>query len=165
MRPELEPRLRFALARLRLFWAATLAAGLACAGLGVLAAPAAAPPGASSTPPTAAAVAAIGAACAAAVLLLDRAILAPGQVAARVPLPDGDLALRYLLVGHLALWSLAETPAILGFAQLLLGGPLRTHLALCALALGALALLAPTRARIAARVEAAIRSPAPLGRP
>jgi hypothetical protein len=153
--------MRAALPRLRLFWAAMLAAILGCAGLGVLASPVPSPPVEATTPPAAVVVAALGALCAAAVVLLDRAILAPGQVAARVPLPDPDLALRYLLAGHLALWSLAGLPAIFGFANLLLGGPRRTLLALCAISLGILALLAPTERRIRTRVETALKSPLP----
>ena len=159
MHPELDRRVRAELPRLRLFWAAMLAASLACAGLGVLASPVSSPLGEASAPPAAVAVAALGLVSAAAVLLLDRAILAPGQVAARVPIPDPGLALRYLLAGHLALWSLAALPAILGLAHLLLGGPLRTSLALCAVSLGIFALLAPTRTRIATRLAAVVRRP------
>jgi hypothetical protein len=163
--PELKRRVRAALPRLRLWWAAMLAASLACAGLGVLASPVLTPWGEAPGPPAAVAVAVLGVLSAAAVLLLDRALLAPGQVAARVPHPDPDLALRYLLAAHLALWSLATLPAILGFAHLLLGGSLRTNQALCALSLGTLALLAPMQGRIATRVGAAIRPPGPVGGP
>ena len=158
MRPEAEVRVRSALPRLRLFWAAALGATLACAGLGALAAPAvsAAAAGETATPPAAVAIATLGALCAAATLALDRALLSPGRIAARLPAPDSALAERYLLVGHLALWSLALLPALLGFAQLLLDGRLGTHLALCGVSLAVLAVLLPSRARVGARIAAAL---------
>lgn len=156
MRPETGPRVRF-LPRLRLFWTAALGASLAFAGLGVLASPVVSPAGAASVPPLAAAIAALGVLCGAATLALDRAILSPGRVAARIPFPDSALAQRYLLAGHLALWSLALLPAMLGFAQLLFDGQLATHLALCAVSAGILALLMPSRSRISARVAAVLR--------
>jgi hypothetical protein len=104
------------------------------------------------------AIAAIGLICALAPLPLDRMILAPGRIAARIPLPDVALTLRHLLAGQLAIWSLAELPAILGFSQLLLGGELPTHLALCSLALVNLGLLLPTKSRITTRVGAVLHS-------
>ena len=159
MRPEAERCVQHALPRLRLFWGATLGAGLACAGLGALASPvfSASAGGETASPPAATAIATLGLLCGAATLALDRALLSPGRIAARVPAPDGALAERYLLVGHLALWSLALLPGLLGFAQLLLDGRLGTHLALCGVSLAALAVLMPSRARIGARVAAALR--------
>ena len=74
-----------------------------------------------------------------------------------MPVPDHALVQRHLLAGHLVLWSFAEVPALFGFAQLLLDGALGTHLALCAVSLAILALLMPTRARIATRMEAVLR--------
>jgi hypothetical protein len=135
-------------------WAAMLASTLALAALGRLAVPHEAPAAAGATPAAALAVASLGALCAVLVLVLDRVLLGPKQLAARVGVPDRALAGRYLLAAHLALWALAGVPAILGFAQLLLGGPLRLHYALCALSLGLFALLMPTRARIRARLDA-----------
>lgn len=157
MPPEADRQVRLALPRLRLFWGAMLMASLGFAGLGVLASPVVSAPGAGGSPPLALALAAIGVLCGAAALLLDRVILAPKQVSARFPFPDAVLAQRYLLAGHLALWSLAQLPAILGFTQLLFDGCLRTHLALCAVSLSILALQMPTRARISTRLEAALR--------
>lgn len=142
-------------AGLLLPWGAMLLSSLALAGLGRLAVPAGDPP--ASTPALASAVAALGVALVAAVLALDRWLLAPGRLAQRIGVPDRSLAKRHLIAAHLALWSLAELPAILGFAHLLLGGTLRTHLALCAVSLGLLALLMPTGQRIGARLDAVMR--------
>jgi hypothetical protein len=140
-------------AGLLLPWAAMLLSGLALAGLGRLAVPAGGSATGGPAPALASSVAALGALCVVAVLALDRALLAPERVAQRVLVPDRSLAERYLTAAHLTLWSLAELPAILGFAHLLLGGTLRVHLALCGLSLGLLALLMPTAKRIGARLE------------
>jgi len=142
---------------LRGCWAFMLAAALAWAGLGLFAAPAGTPSGAPAATPVTVAIAALGVLCAVAAIWLDRAILSPGRMAGLVPLPDLTLAQRHQLAGHLALWSIAELPALFGFAQLLLDGSLGTHLALCAVSLAILALLMPTRARITARLEAVLR--------
>jgi len=149
-----ERHLRDSLPPLRLSWSFMLAANLACAGLGVLAVPVVSLPGKAPASPLAAAIAAFGALVAAATLWLDRRLLAPSRIARVLPVPDPALARRHLLVGHLALWSLAEVPALLGFAQVLLDGTLGAHLALCATSLVLLALLLPTRARITSRMEA-----------
>jgi hypothetical protein len=138
-------------------WAAMLVATLAFAAMGSFAAPAGTPADAGGPKPAATAVAALGLICALTPLPLDRVILAPAKIAARIPLPDLALTLRHLLAGHLALWSLAELPAILGLSQLMLGGALPAHLALCALALANLGLLMPTQARIGARVDAVMK--------
>ena len=155
MSSALERHVRSLLTPLRCCWAFMLAAALAWAGLGLFAAPAGTPSGAPT--PFTAAIAALGVLCAAAAVWIDRAVLTPGRIAGLVPLPDLALARRHLLAGHLALWSIAELPALFGFAQLLLDGPLGTHLALCAVSLAILALLMPTRARVTARLEAVLR--------
>ena len=134
-----------------------LVASLALAGLGVLASPVVSPWDITTARPITATIASLGVLCAAATIWLDRAFLAPGRIAILVPIPDHALARRHLLAGHLALWSLAELPALFGFAQLLLDGALGTHLALCAVSLAILTLLMPTRARITARMEAVLR--------
>jgi len=154
VRPESERRVRAALPALRSAWSLMLAANLAFAGLGMLASPVAVAPEHAALPPLAAALSALGVLCAGATIWLDRAILAPGRVGGLSPIPDGELARRHLLAGHLALWSLAILPALLGFAQLLLGGTLAALLALCALSLAILAVLMPTRTRIGTRLEA-----------
>ena len=157
MRPDIERHVRLVLPSLRSFWSLMIAASVALAGLGVLASPVASLSGTTTATPVTAATTVFGVLCAAATIWLDRAILTPGRIASAMPIPDHTLAQRHLLAGHLALWSLAEVPALLGFAQLLLDGALGTHLALCAVSLTVLALLMPTRARIAARMTAALR--------
>ena len=134
-----------------------LAASFVWAGLGILASPVEAPSGAATATPITATITALGFLCAAGIIWLDRAILTPARLAGLVVIPDSALARRHLLAAHLALWSLAQVPALLGFAQLFLDGALRTHLMLCAVSLALLALLMPTRARIAARLEAVLR--------
>ena len=156
MHPDSERRVQAALPPLRVSWSLMLAASLGWAWLGAIASPAGSPPDATATPPFTMALAALGALCALATLWIDRAIITPERMAALMPVPDHALAQRHLLAGHLALWSLAVLPALFGFAQLLLGGALATHLALCAASLAILALLMPTRARIAARLEAVL---------
>jgi hypothetical protein len=103
------------------------------------------------------AIAALGVLCALATIVIDRKIITPERMAALIPAFDYALVHRHLLAGHLVLWSLAELSALLGFAQLFLDGALHTHLALCAASLTTLAVLMPTRARIAARVAAVLR--------
>lgn len=152
-----ERQVRSALPLLRLCWSLLLAAVLALAGLGGLAAPAAAPQDGASAGPLGAAAVVLGLTCALATLWLDRRILAPHRIALLLQVPDLALARRHLLAGHLALWALAAVPALLGFAQLLLDGRLAAHLALCAVSLAVLALLLPTRARVGARLGAAAR--------
>ena len=129
-------------------WAATLAATLGLAGLGWLAAPAGLAAGNGDAPPIAIGIAALGALSALAVPLLARKLLAPRIVARQLPASDLALARRYLLAGHLGLWSFSTLPAILGFAQLFLGGAPATHLLLCALSLLALAWLMPAAKRV-----------------
>jgi len=153
MRPDSERHARSVLPSLRYFWAFMLVASLVWTGLGLLASPVASPQGAAATPITAA-ITALGVLCAAVTIWLDRAIFTPARIAGLVPIPDHALAQRHLLAGHLALLSLAEIPALLGFAQLLLDGLLSTHLALCAVSLATLALLMPTRARVTTRLAA-----------
>lgn len=157
MKHGLERHASSALAPLRICWSLMLAASVAWAGLGLLASPAVSLSDTAIATPLSLALAALGVFCAAATLWLDRTVLTPGRIAARLPIPDQALARRHLLAGHLALWSLAVLPAILGFAQLLLDGPLAIHLALCAVSLLILVLLMPTRARVAARLAAALR--------
>ena len=157
MYPEAGPHGRSALLSLRSFWSFMVAASLALAGLGLFASPFVAPSGTATGTPATTALAGLGVLCAAATIWLDRALLSPGRIATRVPIPDPSLVRRHLLLGHLALWSLAELPAVLGFAQLLLDGTLGAHLALCAVSLAVLTLLMPTRRRITARMEAVLR--------
>ncbi|HEY5998096.1 MAG TPA: hypothetical protein VI078_02190 [bacterium] len=133
-------------------WGGMLAATLALAGIGSLATPAglgAGPAGGASALP--AGIALFAVLCAIAVPLLARVLLAPERIAPRLPAPDAALVRRYLLVGHLALWSLAALPALLGLAQLFLGGSPATHYALCALSLVGLAWLMPTARRVGGR--------------
>jgi len=158
--PDIARRMRAARSLMLLAWAAMLGASLAFAALGSFATPAGTPADAGGPPAASSAIAALGLICALAPLPLNRAILSPAKIAARIPLPDLTLTLRHLLAGQLALWSLAELPAILGFSQLLLGGALSTHLALCSLALANLALLLPTENRIRTRVDAVLHSSA-----
>lgn len=150
---------RNGLPQLRVAWFLIVAACLGLAGLGWLASPAemTAPPAAGR--PATLTLTALGVFCALATLGLDRLVLSPEQISTRLPIPDPDLLRRHLLAGHMALWSLAVLPALLGFALVLLGGPPRTHLALCALSLGVLARLMPTRRRIAQRFEAVLDRP------
>jgi len=131
-----------------------LAASLAFVGLGVLAAPVAAASANAALSLLTAALSVLGILCAGTTIWLDRALLAPARLAGLVTIPDGELAKRHLLAAHLALWSLAVLPALLGFAQLLLDGTLAAHLRLCALSLATLAVLMPTQKRIGARLEA-----------
>jgi L-asparagine transporter-like permease len=105
----------------------------------------------------AAALALLGALAGVAVVLLDRQLLGPRRFAEQVGGADASHAVRHLLLAHLVLWSLAEIPAILGLAQVLLDGNPRWHLALCGISLGILAYLMPTRARVNARLEAVLR--------
>lgn len=144
-----------ALPLMRLGWSLMIAASLGCAALGWLASPAT-PAQASHTPLTRA-LTGLAALIAVGTLWLDRTILSPKQIAARLPVPDLALAQRHLLAGHAALWSLAVLPSLLGLALALLDGPRSTHLALGAVSLGVLARLMPTRRRIEARLAAAVR--------
>ena len=157
MREDRERGVRSALAPLRACWSLMLAASLAWAGLGLLASPVVARPDAAHPTPATAALFALGVASAAVTLWIDRAIITPARMAALLPVPDQTLLRRHLLAGHLALWSLATLPALFGFALLLLDGGLAAHLLLCAVSLATLALLMPTRGRIAARVAAVLR--------
>lgn len=157
MRPDIERQLRSALRPLRVSWAFMVAASLGWAGLGVLASPVVSPSGTTTATPLTTALAVLGVICALATLWIDRAVITAKRMAALIPDPDHALLQRHLLAGHLVLWSLAVLPALFGFAQLLLDGDLRIHLALCAVSLGVLALLMPTQARITARVAAVLR--------
>ena len=157
MRADVERHVQSALSPLRASWSFMIAASLAWAGLGLLASPVVAPPDAAPAPASTLALAALGVASAVATIWVDRAIVTPERMAALIPVPDHALARRHLLAGHLALWSLAELPALFGFAQLLLDGSLATHLMLCAVSLTTLAVLMPTRARVAARMAAVLR--------
>ncbi len=160
MHPDLERHVRSALPSLRVSWYLMLVASLAWAGLGLFAAPA----GLASDPITArkltVVLATLGALCAVATLWIDRAVITTERMVAVIPVFDYALVQRHLLAGHLVLWSFAELPALFGFAQLLLDGSLGMHLALCAVSLATLAILMPTRARIAARMEAVLVAPA-----
>ncbi|MHB8834364.1 MAG: hypothetical protein ACYC9Y_01435 [Candidatus Methylomirabilia bacterium] len=146
-----------ALPPLRISWYFMVFASLAWAGLGMFASPA----GLTSDPTTArkltVVLATIGALCAVAALWIDRAVITTERMAALIPVFDYALVQRHLLAGHLVLWSLAQLPALFGFAQLLLDGSLGMHLALCAVSLATLAILMPTRARITARMTAVLR--------
>jgi hypothetical protein len=157
MHPDMERYVQSALPSLRVSWSLMLAACLAWAGLGLFAAPA----GLTSDPTTSqkltVVLTTLGALCAVATLWIDRAIITPERMAALIPVPEQALVQRHLLAGHLVLWSFAVLPALFGFAQLLFDGALGTHLALCAVSLVTLALLMPTRTRIAARLEAVLR--------
>jgi hypothetical protein len=157
MRPEIERHLRASLRPLRVSWAIMLAVSLAWAGLGAFASAAVSLSDATALTPLTKGLAALGVLCAVATLWIDRSVITPERMAAVIPVPDLALAQRHILGGHLVLWSLAVLPGILGLAQLLLDGPLWLHLALCALSLGVLALLMPTRARIATRLKAVLR--------
>jgi hypothetical protein len=155
-RPEVERQVLAGRARFLLPWAGALAAALGLAALGAaIAQLAPSPAGADALLPAVAA--ASGAVVGVAVLLLERRLLEPSRLAARLPAPDVDLALRHILAGHLVLWSLAAVPALLGFAQLLLGGPLRTHLLLCGVSVGTLAYLMPARARLEERAGSCLQ--------
>lgn len=156
MRPEIERAVRAELGRFLIPWGAMALSVLLIAGMGVflagdLAAIETSGGGAADT-----AVAVLAACLAAAAPVIDRALHDPARFASRVRVPDPQIALRYLLGGHLIVWSLAETPAILGLVQLVLGGSLPRHLLLCGAALGDLAILMPTRRRLGVRVGAAL---------
>jgi hypothetical protein len=134
-----------------------LAVSIGWAGLGLLASPVVAPLDARPATPWTTVLAALGVLSAVVTIVIDRAVITPRRMAALLPVFDQALVQRHLLAGHLVLWSFAELPALFGFAQLFLDGALRTHLALCAISLAILAVLMPTRARIAARLEAVVR--------
>jgi len=157
MNPDTERYVQSALPPLRISWFFMVFASLAWAALGMFASPA----GLTSDPTTArkltVALATLGALCAVVTLWIDRAVITTERLAALIPVFDFALVQRHLLAGHLVLWSLAQLPALFGFAQLLLDGSLEIHLALCAFSLATLALLMPSRARIAARLEAVLR--------
>lgn len=161
MHPDIERHVLSALPPLRVSWSLMLVASLAWAGLGLFASPVLAPSDTATATPWPLLLAALGMLCALATLGIDRWVITPARMAALIPVFDYALVQRHLLAGHLVLWSLAELPALLGFAQLFLDGALGTHLALCATSLVLLALLMPTRARIAARMEAVSRQTAP----
>ena len=160
MHPDVEISTRAALPPLRISWSLMVAASLAWAGLGMFAAPVVAAPETPAAAPWTMVLAALGVLSAVAAFVIDRAVITPQRLAAVIPVPDQALIRRHLLAGHLVLWSFAQLPALFGFAQLLLDGSLALHLALCALSLATLALLMPTRARIAARVAAVLLAPA-----
>lgn len=160
MHPDVERHVETALPSLRISWYLMVVASLAWAGLGMFAAPA----GISSDPTTArkltVVLTTLGALCAVATLWIDRAVITAERMAAVIPVFDYALVQRHLLAGHLVLWSLAELPALFGFAQLLLDGSLVLHLALCAVSLAVLAFLMPTRARITTRMAAVLAATA-----
>lgn len=164
MHPDIEQRVQSSLPPLRVSWSFMLAASLAWTGLGLFASPVLSPSDTAAAPPWALVLAALGVLCALATLVIDRWVITPARMAALIPVFDYALVQRHLFAGHLVLWSLAELPALFGFAQLFLDGPLSTHLALCATSLVLLALLMPTRARITARMAAVARQPAPAGK-
>lgn len=146
--------------RFRLPWLGACVASLALAALGMALSGESAPAEA-ALPPPAKALAGLGLICSGTVPFLRRRVLTPARIAAALPSPDSELALRHLLAGSLVLWTIAEVPAILGFAQILVGGNARTHLLLCGVSMGILAWLMPVRAKIAAQsaaVVAAVRA-------
>ena len=153
MRPDLQRHVESALRPLRVSWSLMLVASLAWAGLGLFAAPVVSPSDPPELAPSSKVLAVLGVVSSVATLWVDRKVITAKRMAALVPVPDHALVLRHLLAGHLVLWSFAEVPALFGFAQLLLGGSLGIHLALCAASLSLLALLMPTRARITGRME------------
>lgn len=157
MYPDFERHVQKALPPLRYSWALMVATSLAWAGMGLIASPVVALSDTGAAPTVTKVLAVLGVLCALATLLVDRAVITPRRMAALIPVPDHALLQRHLLGGHLVLWTLALLPAVFGFAQLLLAGTLVAHLALCALSLIVLALLLPTRARVAARMEAVLR--------
>ncbi len=157
MRPDIERQLRAALRPLRIAWSLMIVASLAWAGLGFLASPVVSPSGTAAATPLTMMLAALGVICALATIWVDRRVITPERMAVLIPAPDHALLQRHLLAGYLVLWSLAVLPALIGFAQLLFDGDLRTHLALCAVSLAILALLMPTQARIVTRMEAVLR--------
>lgn len=156
MRPEIERRVRSELVWFRLPWSAMVLATLVFAAFGLLVPEAPATPESRVSPLTTFLIIA-AAGNGALIFVLDRKLLAPQAMATRVPRHDVEFARRYLLAGHLVLWSLAEILPILGFAQLLLGGRSGIHLLLCGLSVGILAYLMPTSARIAARIAPILR--------
>lgn len=157
MRPDTERHVQAALPPLRVSWTFMLAASLAWAALGLFASPVVSPADSPAAAPWTKVLVALGVLSAGVTLLIDRAVITPKRMAAIITVPDLALIQRHLLAGHLVLWSFAQLPALFGFAQLLLDGSLGAHLALCAVSLAILALLMPTRARIAARMEAVLR--------
>ena len=160
MHPETERYLPAALRPLRVSWSLMLAASLAWAVLGLFASPVASLAESAAGPALRVALAALGFVCALATIVIELAIITPRRMAALIPAPEQELVQRHLLAGHLVLWSFAVLPAFFGFAQLLLGGAPGTHLALAASSLALLALLLPTRSRIATRVAAVLAVPA-----
>ena len=159
MRPDIERHVQESLAPLRVSWSFMLAACLAWAALGLFASPVISPSNSPTAKPWTTVIIAFGVLSAVATILIDRAIITPKRMAALITVPDLALVQRHLLAGHLVLWSFAQLPALFGFAQLLLDGSLGAHLALCAVSLAILALLMPTRTRIATRMEAVLVAP------
>lgn len=157
MHPDIERYVRSALPPLRVSWSLMLVASLAWAALGMFAAPAGLTPDPTTARKLTVVLATVGALCGVATLWVDRAVITADRMAALIPVFDYPLVQRHLLAGHLVLWSLAQLPALFGFAQLLLDGSLAMHLALCAVSLATLALLMPTRARVTARIGAVLR--------
>lgn len=153
MRADVGRQVESALRPLRVSWSLMLAASLAWAGLGLYASPVVSPPDAPAMATSTKALALLGAISVVVTFWIDRKVITARRMADLIAVPDHALVLRHLLAGHLVLWSFAEVPALFGFAQLLLDGSLGVHLALCAASLTLLALLMPTRARIAARME------------
>lgn len=156
MHAEIERRVRSAIIRFRLPWAAMVLSSLVFAALGLWVSDTGVVME-TGVSPMSLPVIIVAAGSGALVFFLDRKLLAPRAIAARVPPNDIELALRHLLAGHLVLWSLAVVSPILGFAQLLLGGRPAAHLLLCGASVGILAYLMPTWSRIAARIEAILR--------
>lgn len=157
MNPDTERYVQSALPPLRISWCFMVFASLAWAGLGLFASPAGLTSGPTTARKLAVVLTTLGALCAVAALWIDRAVITAERMAALIPVFDYALVQRHLLAGHLVLWSLAQLPALFGFAQLLLDGSPGMHLALCAVSLATLALLMPTRARITTRMEAVLR--------
>lgn len=157
MHPDIGREVRAALTPLRVCWSFMLAASLAWAALGWFASPVLAPSDTRGATPLTMVLTALGVLSAVATVWVERAVVTPERLAAIMPIPDPALVQRHLLAGQLILWSFAELPALLGFAQLLFDGALETHLALCSVSLALLATLMPTRARITTRLAAVLR--------
>lgn len=157
MHPGLGHSVQETLRPLRVAWSLMIAASLAWAALGLFASPVLSPSDATVFTPWTTVLTALGVLSAVGTIWIDQTVIAPKRLAALISLPDQALTRRHLLAGHLILWSFAELPALFGFAQLLLDGALGTHLALCAVSLIILAMLMPTRKRVATRLAAVIR--------
>jgi hypothetical protein len=144
MRPDVDRQIAATRRRFLLPWLGAAAAALALAGLGFALTGSLGTPEA-KLPPLAKMITVGGLMWSGLILILSFRVVAPDAIAARLPAPDAEAALRQLLAGLLVLWSAAVAPAILGIAQIFAGGDVRTHLLLCACSVWVLAYLMPTQ--------------------